>query len=392
MTEPITWTTERRKLSELTPWPRNPRQIKRAEAERLAESFDTFGQVETLAVGPANEVYNGHQRLAVLLDDCGPDYEVDVRVSSRALTEKEREKLTVYLHKGAAGEWDWDALANEFEFDDLIEWGFSEKELTGLDFGGDEPAEDPGAQVDRAEELREKWGVETGQLWQLGEHRLLCGDSTKAEDVARVMGGEKAGAVVTDPPYGQDQVDVPHDSPEEHEALLAGCVNNLPVDNGIVIAFQSPRLFMDWMRAISDHQFKRALWLYKEAQQETFPWHGWIMKSEMILISEIGKGEWLDVHPYAHDCYKVAEVSFKTEKIAAVRTHGSIKPITVVRDLVSRVGGIVYEPFCGSGTTLIACEQLGRVCRAIEIDPGYVACTLDRFFVMTGGEPQLLHT
>lgn len=130
----LTWSNERRRLSELMPWPRNPRQIKRDQAKRLVQSFDQFGQVETIAIGPDNEVYNGHQRLAVLMERYGPDYEVDCRVSSRALTEKEREKLTVLLHRGAAGEWDWDTLANEFEFSELIEWGFEEDELLGVDY------------------------------------------------------------------------------------------------------------------------------------------------------------------------------------------------------------------------------------------------------------------
>lgn len=125
----ITWTNETRKLRDLKPWPRNPRQINKDQARRLSESFDEFGQVETIAVGPDNEVYNGHQRLSVLLSKHGKDYEVEVRVSSRALTEKEREKLTVFLHKGAAGEWNFDVLANEFEVDDLVNWGFSPEEL-----------------------------------------------------------------------------------------------------------------------------------------------------------------------------------------------------------------------------------------------------------------------
>lgn len=137
----ITWTNEQRKLSELQPWPRNPRQIKQHQAERLLDSVDTFGQVETLAIGPNGEVYNGHQRLQVLMQEHGPGFAVDVRVSSRPLSEKEREKLTVYLHKGAAGEWDFDVLANEFELDDLLDWGFeafelgvSDVDLDGVEF------------------------------------------------------------------------------------------------------------------------------------------------------------------------------------------------------------------------------------------------------------------
>lgn len=134
----ITWTNEKRTLGELEPWPRNPRQIRRDQAERLVQSFEDYGQVETLALGPNGEVYNGHQRLNVLMDKYGPDYEVDVRVASRALSEKERERLTVFLHHGAAGEWDWDLLANDFELDDLIEWGFSEFDLQLGGYGADD--------------------------------------------------------------------------------------------------------------------------------------------------------------------------------------------------------------------------------------------------------------
>jgi len=123
------WTNVVRKLSDLQPWERNPRQINEKQAERLKESFEDFGQVETIAIGPENEIYNGHQRLNVLMKQHGGDYEIECRQSDRALTEKEREKLTVFLHKGAAGEWDWDILANEFEMDDLLDWGFEKYEL-----------------------------------------------------------------------------------------------------------------------------------------------------------------------------------------------------------------------------------------------------------------------
>ena len=123
------WTNVVRKLSDLQPWERNPRQINEKQAERLKESFEDFGQVETIAIGPENEIYNGHQRLNVLMAQHGGDYEIECRQSDRALSEKEREKLTVFLHKGAAGEWNWDILANEFEMEDLLDWGFEEYEL-----------------------------------------------------------------------------------------------------------------------------------------------------------------------------------------------------------------------------------------------------------------------
>jgi len=122
------WTNEKRKLSDLKPWERNPRQIKDKQAKLLAESFSDFGQVETIAISANGDIYNGHQRLSVLAGKYGMDYEVDVRVSSRDLTEKERERLTVYLHRGATGEWSWDELAN-WDMSDLLTWGFEESDF-----------------------------------------------------------------------------------------------------------------------------------------------------------------------------------------------------------------------------------------------------------------------
>jgi len=243
-----------------------------------------------------------------------------------------------------------------------------------------EPTEDAGAELDRAAELQEKWHVERGQLWVIGNHRLLCGDSTVQADVELVMDAEMANAVLTDPPYGIDQPGVPHDTPEEHRELMKGAVAQLPIENGVVVAFQSTRTFPTWLDAMREAGFKfeRILTLYKEAQC-TYPWRGWILKSESILISSIGNPRWQDVKPYAHDTYKVAEVS--GESVPEHCWHGSIKPVAVVRDIMNRIctaGDLVYDPFLGSGTTMVAAEQLGRRCFGIEIEPKYCSVILER--------------
>lgn len=130
----LTWTNEKRTLRSLTPWERNPRYIKDAQAERLLESFNEFGQVLPICIDPRGDILDGHQRRSVIgaADEYGLDYEVDVRVSSRELTERERQKLTVYLHQGATGSFDFEMLANDFEFDDLVLWGFDEDQLLGM--------------------------------------------------------------------------------------------------------------------------------------------------------------------------------------------------------------------------------------------------------------------
>ena len=179
----ITWTTERRKLSDLIPWPRNPRKINDAQGKRLAESFDEFGQVETIAIAPNGDVLNGHQRLKVLAAQHGKDYTVDVRVASRPLTEKEREKLTVYLHKGAAGEFDMDFLLAEFDMGDLAEWGFEQSELDA--WNTDEP-ESAGINTESA--YREQYGV-----------IVMCNSEAHQEEVynALLQGGYNVKVVVT---------------------------------------------------------------------------------------------------------------------------------------------------------------------------------------------------
>lgn len=128
----LTWTNDKRKLSDLVPWPQNPRQIREEDARRLAESLEEFGQVQTIAIQPDNEIIDGHQRQHVwaAAQKFGPDYVVDVRIPSRPLTERERQKLAVYLHQGAVGEWDFDELANwDVDVSDLLAWGFKQEQL-----------------------------------------------------------------------------------------------------------------------------------------------------------------------------------------------------------------------------------------------------------------------
>lgn len=396
----ITWSNEQRRLAELVPWPRNPRQIKRDQADRLKRSFADFGQVETIAIGPENQVYNGHQRLNVLMAEHGPDYMVDVRVASRALTEKERERLTVYLHKGAAGEWDFDLLANEFEFAELVEWGFDKKELLGLDFGDAEPADDPGAQIDRAEELREKWGVETGQLWQIGRHRLICGDCTDRAVVERLL-DIQPGIMVTDPPYGvnynpQWRSDAAADG---HLAYAASRVGKVTNDDRA-----------DWREAwmlfpgdvvYSWHPAGATSLVHAAALQDS----GFVLRMQIIWAKSnfpIGRGDYHVRHEPCWYAVRDGKPAQRTDDRTQTTLwqinldknvdggHSTQKPLECMeRPIRNHKFDVVYDPFLGSGTTLVACERLGRQGRGVEISPAYCAVALERLAGM-GLEPELL--
>ena len=240
--------------------------------------------------------------------------------------------------------------------------------------------------------------MKQGQIWQLGEHRLACGSCGDPDLVARLTEGDGPfAAILSDPPYGTNQPGVPHDSPEELADVLADMVSVAAdrITDAAMVFFQSPRTFPVLLATVaqrSSWKFERLLWLYKQAQT-TYPWRGWLMTSEAILVFSTGEPHWNEVSPYSHDCYSVAEVS--NELAPDAGWHGSVKPLAVVSDLCARItkpGDLVFEPFSGSGTTLMACENTGRRCRAVEISPEYVAVAIERFFAATGISPVRLST
>lgn len=396
-TNGLTWTNDTRKLSDLIPWERNPRKINPPEGERLAASLDEFGQIHAIAIGPDGEIYDGHQRQLVwsAADRYGPDYQVDVRVSSRPLTNKEREKLVVYLHRGTVGEWNWDLLSN-FDVDDLLEWGFEEAEL-GFDLGRDEPPPDPGAETDRAAELQEKWGTALGQVWALGEHRLVCGDCTDAAVVEAVMRGEKASFCFTDPPYGVQYQGVGGDA-------VAGDITYtaIPLFFALldIVLCEQAWIYVcggssnaSLYTKMFEHYFRMTprviVW---DKMGTTMRHNGYHSSYEFVFYGfRGGCGNWWFSSrdgEASTDIWRVAKPQSGNK-----RFHLTEKPLELPERAIEKTcppEAVVWEPFCGSGSTLIACERLGRRCRAIEIEPKYIAVTLERWATMTGREPELI--
>jgi DNA modification methylase len=405
----ITWNYEERKVGELVPWERNPREISRDQAKRLLESWEEFGQVEMIAIGPENQVYNGHQRLKVLSAAHGPSFVVKVLVSSRALSEKEREKLTIYLHKGAAGQWDWDALANGFEIEDLLNWGFTEKELLGGGFDlNDAEGEDAGPRFEDKDILAEKWGVKLGQVWQLGAHRLACGDSTDQALNDLLFQGEKAEICWTDPPWnvaygegfwggksalGWKKRTIINDNlgdkfGEFATGFCKAIYDNL-VPGGILYMAMSAQewgLICDTLTAAEFHWSSTIIWhkdslvvSRKDYHTQYEPvWYGW--KADGPRVCKVDNRKQSDV--------------WDIDRPKKSEEHPTMKPLELVERSLrnsSKHDWLVYDPFMGSGTTLIACTRLDRRCRGIEIDPGYLAIEIQRWVDMTGGEPELIN-
>ena len=174
----LSWTNIKVRLGDLKPWAQNPKYSTKAQAQRILDSFRKFGQVQTVAIGPGCEVYDGHQRLSALLTLHGSDYELDARQSNRALTDQERKELVITLHTAAVGSYDWEAIANGWASpDELQGWGMDKDTLKGWNndannlkelLKAEQPTVDAEPQVDRAAELLEKWQVKAGDLFGLG--------------------------------------------------------------------------------------------------------------------------------------------------------------------------------------------------------------------------------
>ena len=236
-----------------------------------------------------------------------------------------------------------------------------------------EPSEDPGAQIDRAEELRVKWGTERGQVWEIGRHRLMCGDST----VDALVGID---VIVTDPPYGvsyDPQAMFVHD--EHHPAPNA--LTGMPGDDGtldVSFLWEYPRRLVWGFPHIIDPQSQGWLVWDKHPGLEGES----IGNPVEMAVTNLWKG------------FRIVRVLWGGYYKAAGEERGSHptqKPIGVIKpwiDMFVKPDEIVGDPFLGSGTTMVAAEQLGRICYGMEIEPKYVAVALERMAGM-GLEPKL---
>lgn len=197
MANKLSWSTVKVKLGDLKEWDKNPVKISKRDARELAKSIDKFDHVlPYVAAAPLNgkkelPLLDGHQRKRVELTlrrGVTAETVVEVRVPSRKLTEKERAEIAVRLRKNT-GEFDDKKLLEWFKADDLLDWGFDQDELENIGFEFEDNSRDTEPQIDRAEELLKKWKVKAGDLWELGKHRLICGDCTDLSIVSEIMGG-----------------------------------------------------------------------------------------------------------------------------------------------------------------------------------------------------------
>lgn len=403
---------EQIKTADLVPYARNAKKHDEAQVAKLAGSIREFGFNNPVLIDSDNGIIAGHgrvmaaQKLGLVSVPC-------LRLSHLSETQKRAYILADNRLAELGGGWDAEMLKLE-----LADLGDLDVDLDGIGFGADdlqdlELSEEPEAsdvdaepQIDKAEELRAKWGVEPGQLWELGDHRLLCGDSTKKEDVDKALGGASPLLMVTDPPYG-----VNYDASWRVEAGV-----NKPWQTRAEGKVENDDK-ADWTETWELFEGAVAyVWhggLHAKVVAESLEKSGFAIRSQIIWAKPslvMGRGHYHWQHEPCWYAVRKNETGIWNgdRKQATVwdianmhRTQGSVddgktfhstqKPVEcMARPIRNHDSEFVYEPFSGSGTTIIACEQLGRKCRAIEISPAYVSVALQRWADATGKTPKLV--
>ena len=384
---------EKKNVKDLLPADYNPRKDLKPgdpEYEKLKRSIEQFGYVEPVIWNEkTGRVVGGHQRLKVLTD-MGIT-EVDVVVVDMD-TEKEK-ALNIALNK-ISGEWDTEKLAlviadlQGTDFDVSLT-GFDPEELEDLfrdDVKGGVKEDD----FDVEAELKKPTFSKAGDLWMLGEHRLFCGDSTKPETFDLLMNGKKANLVVTDPPYNVDYKGsagkIKNDSmaEDQFEQFLLAAYQQMEAamaDDASIYVFHSDSHGLAFRKAFEEAGFYLSgccIWKKQSLVLGRSPYQ-W--QHEPVLFGWKKKGK--------HQWYTGRKEStiWEFDKPKKNKDHPTMKPIALVSYPImnsTMTGCLVLDPFGGSGSTLIACEQTGRVCDTVELDEKFCDVIVRRYIEQVG--------
>ena len=379
-------------LKELKPAAYNPRKkLKKGdkEYEKIKQSLLKFGYVDPILVNEDLTVIGGHQRLTVLKD---LDYETAKCVIVK-LSKEDEKALNIALNK-ITGQWDEALLADllldlqESDFNlDLT--GFEPPEIDDIlsNVHDKELSED---EFDVEEELKKPTLSRHGDIWQLGKHRVICGDSTKAETYKQLLDDRKANLVVTDPPYNVDVEEtagkILNDNMSDgdfYQFLLSMFtqVENHMEDDASIYVFHADTEGLNFRKAFKDAGFYLSgccIWKKNSLVLGRSPYQ-WQHEPCLYGWKKKGKHQWFSDRKQT--------TIWEYDRPKSSKDHPTMKPIQLMAYPIqnsSMRGTIVLDPFLGSGSTLIAADQTGRVCYGIELDEKFVDVIVKRYIEVTG--------
>ena len=360
------------KINAIKTNPKNPRLIKDDKFKKLVKSIQEFPQMlelRPIVVDENNIILGGNMRYKACIEAGLKEIYI---LKAEDLTEQQKDEFIVKDNVGF-GEWDWDILANEWNTDKLQDWG--------LDLPLDVSVQELEAEEDDYEIPNEiNTDIVLGDLFEIGEHRLLCGDSTDSDQVAKLMNGEKADMVFTDPPYGVSYQSNMRTKSEKFDILendnifITEWINNLPLfSKGFVFVWTSWKVLKQWIEFCEP-----------------------IGELSNIIIWNKGGGGMGDLKKTFLTDFEVALVYNRDAEIKGKRLgsvwnvgkdgsstylHPTQKPVELSAMAIENVSiknNLVLDLFLGSGSTMVASQQLKRKCYGMELDPKYCQVIIDR--------------
>ena len=385
------------KIADLVPASYNPRKALKPgdkEYEKIKRSIQEFGYCEPIIVNRDMTVIGGHQRVTVLRD-LGYS-EIDCIVIDIDKT-KER-ALNIALNK-ITGEWNKELLA-----DLIAELQDSDFDVTFTDFDPPEIEQLMNSVHDKEiveddfdidSQLQQPTVTREGDLWLLGEHRLVCGDSTLPETYDLLMAGRKANLVVTDPPYNVDyegsagKIKNDKMAEEQFEKFLFAAYVNMEqnmMDDASIYVFHSDSHGLAFRRAFEEAGFYLSgccIWKKNSLVLGRSPYQ-WLHEPVLFGWKKGGRHQW-----YAD---RKQTTVWEYDKPKKNDLHPTMKPVNLIAYPIknsSMSNCIVLDPFGGSGSTLVAADQLKRICYTVELDPKYADVIVNRYLAQVGSDEQI---
>lgn len=383
-------------ISKLNPAKYNPRKDLKpgdTEYEKLKRSMAEFGYVEPIIWNKrTGNIVGGHQRYKILKDIKYKEAECVIV----DLDDNREKALNVALNK-ISGEFDIplltdllkDLSANDF---DVSLTGFDENEISDL-FSDADAKEGKDDDYDVNKALEESAFVKQGDLWQIGKHRMLCGDATNSEDLNKLMGDKKANLIVTDPPYNVNfesasglKIKNDKQTSEKFYDFLLSAFKNMSehlAEGGSVYIFHADTEGLNFRKAFIDAGFHLSgvcIWAKNSFVMGRSPYQ-WGHEPILYGWLKTGKHKW-----YAG---RAESTIWHYDKPKKNGEHPTMKPIPLLCYPIknsSAVNSIVLDTFAGSGSTLMACQQMDRICYCMELDPKYASVIIRRYVESYGDE------